>query len=217
MPFLDSPSSPPASFRIGLRWRRCALFTGIAAGHLILFAIIRPPTIERARSDPPVIFTLAPPHFARPSPQQDKPRDRIVTKPVPPPILSPRIAEPKLPPILPVPAPVTEQPTLESGDVDKAFDLYRLQLEAHLARHRRYPSEAQRRRQQGAAEISFVIAADGSVAAVSLLTSSRHRALDREAIDLIHRCAPFPVPPSAPAPLQISLPILFELQKGENP
>lgn len=217
MPFLDSPSSPPVSFRIGFNWRRCALFSGIAAGHLILFAMFRPPTIDRARSDPPVIFTLAPPHVARLSHQLDKPRVKKVTGPISIPILLPRIAEPKLPPILPVPALVTEQPTLEAGDVDKAFDLYRLQLEAHLARHRRYPPAAQWRRQQGVAELSFVIAADGSVEAVSLLTSSRHRALDREAIDLIHRCVPFPVPPSAPAPLQISLPILFELQKGENP
>lgn len=99
------------------------------------------------------------------------------------------------------------------SDADKAFDLYRLQLEAHLALHQRYPTDARRRWQEGMAEVAFVIAADGSVTSVSLLASSRYRALDREAIDLIHRCAPFPPPPSASSPLHISLPVVFALQQ----
>lgn len=214
MPFLHGRSSPSTSFPAGRRWRRIVLLAGIIAGHLVLFAIIGPPIIDHAPSEPPVVFSLAPPAVPEPRLPLDKPRAKNISGPVIPQILLPRLPEPRLLQFLPVPVPVTEQPILNTSDADKVFDLYRLQLEAHLALHRRYPPDARRRWQEGIAEVAFIIAADGSVTSVTLLESSRYRALDREAIGLIHRCAPFPPPPSAASPLHISLPVIFELQQG---
>ncbi|WP_281967495.1 energy transducer TonB family protein [Roseovarius nanhaiticus] len=53
-----------------------------------------------------------------------------------------------------------------------------------------------RMRQSGAARVSFAIGASGALASASIARSSGHAELDREALRLIQRAAPFPAPPA---------------------
>ena len=67
-----------------------------------------------------------------------------------------------------------------------------------------YPGQVQRRiarqrlprvRAQGVAQVSFTIAPGGSLASIGLARSSGSAELDREAVNLVRRAAPFPPPP----------------------
>lgn len=67
-----------------------------------------------------------------------------------------------------------------------------------------YPGEIQRRiarqrlprvRASGVAQVSFTVADNGGLGALGLARSSGSAELDREAVNLVRRAAPFPLPP----------------------
>lgn len=66
---------------------------------------------------------------------------------------------------------------------------------AQLDRHKRYPSTAARRRQEGVPQVRFTLDRQGRVLAVSLARTSSVASLDSEAVALVRRAAPFPPPP----------------------
>lgn len=49
---------------------------------------------------------------------------------------------------------------------------------------------------RGSAQVSFTIAANGALAAVSIVRSSGSARLDQVALQQVHRAAPFPPPPA---------------------
>ena len=68
-------------------------------------------------------------------------------------------------------------------------------LLGHLERHKRYPSRAKRRRQEGVVSVRLTLARDGYVLARRIAVSSGVSALDAEALALIDRAQPLPPPP----------------------
>lgn len=64
-----------------------------------------------------------------------------------------------------------------------------------LNQFKRYPGEAQARRQQGVPWIRFVMDRDGKVLSVRLERASGYASLDREALALPRRAQPLPKPP----------------------
>ncbi|MGO1119216.1 TonB family protein [Rhodovibrionaceae bacterium A322] len=68
-------------------------------------------------------------------------------------------------------------------------------LLAWLHKHKEYPREARRRRQEGTAFLYFEMDRDGRVQEHRLQTSSGYRSLDREVMALIRRAQPLPKPP----------------------
>lgn len=66
---------------------------------------------------------------------------------------------------------------------------------AHLARYKRYPREALRYRLEGVSHIRFVVDHQGKVLNAALFSSSGAKILDREAMVLISRAQPLPIPP----------------------
>ncbi|HEX6957280.1 MAG TPA: energy transducer TonB [Ferrovibrio sp.] len=89
------------------------------------------------------------------------------------------------------------------------------QLLGHLERHKRYPREAQRRRQQGTAYVRFTIDRRGHVLHARLERSSGHAALDEETLALIRRAEPLPPPPpEIPGEtLDLVVPVQFYLRR----
>ena len=81
---------------------------------------------------------------------------------------------------------------------------------ARLARFKRYPPEARRRREHGSAVISFVIDGTGRVASVRLVRATGFGALDDEAQAMVRRASPFPPPPRG-AEMTFSAPVSFRL------
>lgn len=90
-------------------------------------------------------------------------------------------------------------------------DRWKSRLYAHIKRRQRYPSQSRADRQEGTADISFQIDANGNVISVKLIRSSGFPLLDEEAIASIRRASPVPQPPPEANRL-ITVPMLFNLR-----
>lgn len=88
-------------------------------------------------------------------------------------------------------------------------------LLAAIARAQRYPERARRQGKSGAAVVSFVIQADGSLSAIRLARGSGHPELDQAALESLNRLGRFkPIPPGLNRshwPIQV--PIRFRLER----
>jgi protein TonB len=71
---------------------------------------------------------------------------------------------------------------------------YEGQVQRKVARALRFPSGA---RDQGVAQVQFVVAASGAVSQVRVVRSAGSAALDSAAIEAVQRAAPFPPIPAA--------------------
>ena len=96
-----------------------------------------------------------------------------------------------------------------------ALPTWKGQLLRHLERHKRYPSEAQRARQEGVTYVRFTMSRDGRVLAARVERASGVDALDREGLELLQRAQPLPpLPSDQPGEsLEIVVPIQFFLRR----
>jgi periplasmic protein TonB len=95
-----------------------------------------------------------------------------------------------------------------------AISSYFARVQAHLSRHRVYPPEARASGVSGVARVVFSLGRDGRVLSVSLARGSGHGVLDRAALAMVRRAAPFPPFPSeiAASRLEMGAPIRFDLR-----
>ncbi len=86
-------------------------------------------------------------------------------------------------------------------------------LLGRLEQFKRYPYEAQYRRQQGVAYLHFIMDRNGKVLSARIEKSSGYEALDQETLALIHRAEPLPKPPTEiPGdPIELTVPVQFFL------
>ncbi|WP_296805419.1 energy transducer TonB [Thiocapsa sp.] len=103
-----------------------------------------------------------------------------------------------------------------SGKVDggKSRDRYYAELAAWLERHKRYPSQARKMRQEGIVRVRFVIERNGKVVSHRIETSSGHAVLDHAASELLRRASPMPAIPASMgrSRLEIVVPIAYRLR-----
>lgn len=80
-----------------------------------------------------------------------------------------------------------------------------------VLRKQRYPKQSLRRREKGTATIRFRVSANGRMSGLALVRSSGKPRLDKEALAMARRAAPFPAFPQgmSRAPRTITLPIRF--------
>lgn len=85
-----------------------------------------------------------------------------------------------------------------------------------IERCKRYPAEASARREEGLVLLSFTMDRQGSLGALHILNPSGSEILDRTALDIVKRCAPFPPPPEAVPgnSVPLSIPIRFRFPRG---
>jgi protein TonB len=141
----------------------------------------------------------------------------------PPPKIKP---PPEPPPPLPIQQPVVETPPLPPKaapaplvaaiprPVRDPLAVYLAQIVAHVEKNLRYPRVSQSRREEGISMVRLTLDPNGKVLGATIERRSGHRALDEEAIAVIRRAEPFPIPP-ADAPLatrDFTLPINFKLR-----
>jgi periplasmic protein TonB len=105
-------------------------------------------------------------------------------------------------------APVPAVPTPSPGEIT-----WQDRVLAHLEDHKRYPRDAQTRRQEGTASVRFVMDRRGDVLSVELRRSAGSPLLDAEAVALIRRAQPLPRPPDdvAGETLRLTVPIEFTI------
>ena len=83
----------------------------------------------------------------------------------------------------------------------------------HLNRHKRYPSEARNRREQGTVLVAFKINRAGNLVASHIVRSSGSSILDEEALTTLKRADPMPPPSHADTPnIDLTLPIQFQIK-----
>ena len=156
-----------------------------------------------------------------------KPKPIIKPKPIPKPIPQP-IVEPISEPIEePITEPIVE-PISESVEVTESAQIneqiptspnpqvvsnYSNLLRAHIAKHKKYPRIAQRRKMQGEVVIEIQIKGDGSLISKNIQKSSGHKVLDKEGMNMMEKSKPFPVPPEAmkDSVTTVLVPIAFNL------
>ncbi len=79
-----------------------------------------------------------------------------------------------------------------------AVSNYPGKVASKLRRALRYPAAAKRQRLRGQVRVGFVVAANGSVASIRVVSSSGSPLLDDAALEAVRRAAPFPdIPPGA--------------------
>jgi len=88
-------------------------------------------------------------------------------------------------------------------------------LLGHLEKHRRYPRNAQRLRQQGVAHVRFSVDRQGRVSNPRIGRSSGHPLLDEETLATLLRASPVPPPPPDihGDPVEVSIPVSFFIRR----
>ncbi|RVT99413.1 energy transducer TonB [Rhodovarius crocodyli] len=92
-------------------------------------------------------------------------------------------------------------------------------IEALFQRNRQYPEESRRAREEGVVMVAFRVAADGQVSNLHLSRSSGFQRLDEEAVELVRRSSPLPVPPADlhQNARNLILPVRFSLRAAAPP
>ena len=105
-------------------------------------------------------------------------------------------------------------PQTTAGERSRAEATWEGRLLGHLQKHRRYPRQAERLRQQGVVYVRFAVARDGAVSGLKLGRSSGFELLDQETLDTVQRASPVPAPPAEVAgdPVQVMVPVSFFLR-----
>jgi protein TonB len=155
-----------------------------------------PPAPTPQLPAPPVEAPVAAAPIPKPKPTPR--RQAPEAKPDPAPPREPeRSAEPAPAPAPPVaaakPQPAPAGPAVP--DTAALIAQYRAALLAEARRHKRYPLVALDNGWEGEVVVRMAIAADGSVAALNVRSSSGHAALDRQALEMFRKArAEVPVP-----------------------
>ena len=161
--------------------------------------------------------------------KQAAPKSIPQTKPIEKPKQIPEsIEEPIIEPVVePIIEPVVE-PISESVEINEIPQIteqaatspnpqvvnnYSSLLRAHIAKHKKYPRIAQRRKMQGEVIIEIQIGGDGSLISKSIKKSSGHNILDKEGMKMMEKSKPFPVPPDTlkDSVTNVVVPIAFNL------
>lgn len=71
-----------------------------------------------------------------------------------------------------------------------------------------YPRIARKMGWQGKVLISFIICIDGTIKDIQIVESSGHKALDKNALEIVQKVAPFPKPPVA---AKLIIPVVYNL------
>jgi protein TonB len=177
-----------------------------------------PPPVE---IPPPeaVVINLPPPE---PPPPVDlkpppKPKPRPVEKPKPKPKERKPPAQAAAPQTTPDQAARAVAPTQGASPAppSAALPTWKGLLLRHLERHKRYPSEAQRQRQEGVVYVRFTLSRDGRVIASRMERASGNASLDREGLELLQRAQPMPpFPPDQPGEsMELIVPVQFSLRR----
>lgn len=109
-------------------------------------------------------------------------------------------------------APSTRGGTSTAPRIDPAR--WQTKVVAWLNRHKRYPSAARSRREEGTANVRFTIDSSGRVLSARIAKSSGSSLLDKAALDMVRRSSPVPAPPPqiARSSITLGVPVNFQMR-----
>ena len=197
----------------------------------------KPDTLEVELANKP-----EPPPVVKPEPIQPEPvKPKIEPKPIvkqlttptiikneptshqPPPTPTEVIAAPPKPdtapsPVPPAPVVIPEPPKPvgpSQADMSAARDSYGNTLWEAIGKYKQYPKIAQMRGWQGDVIVELQLDGNGKLKSKKILKGSGYDILDKQALDMVEKAAPFPVPPEAfrGSNFTIKVPIPFKLEE----
>ena len=176
------------------------------------------------QSIPRVIPQPKPKPITKPKPiEKPKSIPKPIEEPIPEQVVNP-VSEPIVEPIIePVVEPISE--SVETNEIPQTSEQaptspnpqvvnnYSNLLRAHIAKHKKYPRIAQRRKMQGEVIIAIQIGGDGSLISKNIQRSSGHSVLDKEGMNMMEKSKLFPVPPDTlkNSVTNVVVPIAFNL------
>ena len=166
-----------------------------------------PKVIPQPKPKPKPIIKPKPIEKPKPIPKPI-PIPEPIIEPITKPVVEP-VSEPIFEPIIePVVEPISE--TVETNEVVQTSEPV---LTAHIAKHKKYPRIAQRRKMQGEVVIAIQIRGDGSLISKDIQKSSGYKVLDKEGMKMMEKSKPFPVPPDTlkNSVTNVVVPIAFNL------
>ncbi len=155
----------------------------------------------------------------QPSPivENTAPSEPVSETPPPPAVITaaPK-AESKAELVAPPPPPEPKEPEPSPVEVDNALGEYGSLLGRAIAKHKQYPRIAQMRGWQGDVILDLKIDGNGKVISANVQQSSGYEALDKQALEMARKAAPFPAPPQAlrSRTFNITVPVSFKLEEG---
>lgn len=172
--------------------------------------VFLPPLTE---APPPVSEAELAARRIQPKPKPIAPKP-VQPKPLPPQPVRSRAEPSPSPPAPALPQAVVANPGATDRRPPSALPTWQGILVAHLERHKRYPRAAQFRRQQGIVQLRFSIDRAGNVLSHTVERSSGIAVLDEEALRMVARAQPFPVPPEqlAGERFDFTVPVQFDLR-----
>ncbi len=115
------------------------------------------------------------------------------------------------------PAAVPPPAASASGDAADPATLgqYRIAIISAAKRYKRYPRLALDNNWEGQVEVRMLIGADGSIASISIRSSSGFEVLDQQGVEMIRKAKPLaPIPPALRGKaFAIDVPVVFSLKE----
>ncbi len=180
---------------------------------------------------PPVVL----PEPIQPKPEPVKPKlehkPEPIIKPVPVPTIikndstpppteviavTPKAEAPPSPvPPVPIVTPEPPKPVVPV-DTSAARDSYGNTLWGAIGKYKQYPKIAQMRGWQGDVLVELQLDSNGKLKSKKIIQSSGYDVLDKQALDMVEKAAPFPMPPEAlrGSSFSIKVPIPFKLESS---
>jgi protein TonB len=187
---------------------------------------LKPMAIKLPDAELPPPVEIPPPEavvIPLPAPEPPPPVDLKPPPPKPRPVEKPKPREKKPPAVAAAPQATPDQapraaapmPGASYDPPSASLPTWKGLLLRHLERHKRYPAEAQRQRQEGVVYMLFTLSRDGRVLAARILRPSGNASLDQEGLDLLRRAQPMPpFPVDQPGEsMELSVPIQFSLRR----
>jgi protein TonB len=166
------------------------------------------PAPEPVKLPPKKITKLEPIQDNKPQPTQAEP-------PPPPAVIA---VAPKVdaPPEIKAPPPEPKKIEPIEEDINAALSQYGGTLGRAITKHKQYPKIAQMRGWQGDCLLDLKIDGGGNVLSANVKETSGFEALDKQALEMVRKASPFPMPPEAlrGRSFNITVPVSFKL---ENP
>lgn len=130
--------------------------------------------------------------------------------------VAPKLEAPPSPvPLIPVAIPeVAKTVNLSPADISAALNGYNSALWGKIGKYKQYPKIAQLRGWQGEVIVELLLDGNGNLKSKKILTSSGYDVLDKQALEMIDKAAPFPSPPEVlrSSTFSIRVPIPFKLE-----
>lgn len=195
--------------------------------------ILKVELVKKPEPPPEVIPepTPPPPEVVKPTP---KPLPKPIIKPPPTPVVdkiepterpapppeviavAPKEAAPTPTHVAPIPVPVKQEPPPPVAPSQADIDGYSNSLWGAISKHKKYPKIAAMRGWEGEVIVELQLDGSGKLKSKKIAQSSGHEVLDKQALEMVEKALPFPIPPDAlrNSSFTITVPVPFKLENA---